>query len=562
MKYFEWKTLQSATPEEASNMDASLIEASILKHRNIANKQQKDAFMNPSSNSLNDPFLMSDMNECTDRILKAVNSSERIGIFGDFDTDGLTGTALLTYALRGLGATVFPYIPHRVEEGHGVSDKSISHFKQHEVSLMITVDCGITSFEEISNAKSVGIDTIVTDHHTILDKFPDAVAIVNTTHPDYNYPFQSLTGVGTAFKVIEALYFKLEIKIPPILFAYAALGTTSDVAPMVGENRYLVSEGLKVMRSLPINGLDALIEKSKLRKNRLSSQDMSFSIIPRLNVAGRIDHAFESLNLLLCEESDQSKYLSNKLDNLNKKRQLITESAMKESAEQIDRTSNENRNVMFVGKPNWIPGILGLVAARVSEEFYRPAIAASGEGQLIRASARSIPEFNLIESFKEFSHLFERYGGHSMAAGFIIKRENLKIFRQGMSEYASHYMDKIPPSATLELDAILNPSEINRGFLDFMLSLDPFGSNNPVPVFLAQRLQVIDSRTVGAQGNHLKVTLDSQGHFFDGIAFRNGHRIQECKGFIDIAYTPTINYWNGRESVELLLKDFRQATTN
>ena len=560
MRYLEWKTLQEATPQEANGMDVSLLEASILKHRNIVDIQQKNDFLKPSSNSSNDPFLMSDMNECTDRILKALKIPEKIGVFGDFDTDGLTGTALLTFALRDLGATVFPYIPHRVDEGHGVSDKSINYFKKHDVSLMITVDCGVTSFDEINDAKALGIDTIVTDHHTFLDKFPEAIAIVNTSHPDYNYPFQSLTGVGTAFKVIEALYSKLLIEIPPILFAYAALGTTSDVAPMVGENRYLVNEGLKVMRSLPIRGLDALIEKSKLSKNRLTSQDMSFSIIPRLNVAGRIEHAVESLNLLLCENLEQSLYLSNKLDNLNKKRQMITEAAMKESIEQIDDVSDNNQNIMFVGKPKWIPGILGLVAARISEQFYKPTIAASGEGNIVRASARTIPEFNLIESFKQFDSLFERYGGHSMAAGFTMKRENLKIFRQSMTEYADQHMNNVPSSPTLELEGMLNPSDINRNFLDFMLSLDPFGSSNPVPVFQAQGIQVIDTRTVGAQGSHLKITLDSEGKFFDGIAFRDGHRRLECKGSVDIAYTPTINYWNGRESVELLIKDFRPTT--
>ena len=560
MRYLEWKTLQEATTQEANRMDVSLLEASILKHRNIVDIQQKNDFLKPSANSSNDPFLMSDMNECTDRILRALKMPERIGVFGDFDTDGLTGTALLTFALRDLGATVFPYIPHRVDEGHGVSDKSINYFKKNDVSLMITVDCGVTSFDEISDAKSLGIDTIVTDHHTFLDKFPEAIAIVNTSHPDYNYPFQSLTGVGTAFKVIEALYSKLLIEIPPILFAYAALGTTSDVAPMVGENRYLVNEGLKVMRSLPIRGLDALIEKSKLSKNRLTSQDMSFSIIPRLNVAGRIEHAVESLNLLLCENLEQSRYLSNKLDNLNKKRQMITEAAMKESIEQIDDVSDNNQNIMFVGKPKWIPGILGLVAARISEQFYKPAIAASGEGNIVRASARTIPEFNLIESFKQFDSLFERYGGHSMAAGFTMKRENLKIFRQSMTEYADQHMNNVPSSPTLELEGMLNPSDINRNFLNFMLSLDPFGSSNPVPIFLAQGIQVIDTRTVGAQGSHLKITLDSEGKFFDGIAFRDGHRRLECKGSVDIAYTPTINYWNGRESVELLIKDFRPTT--
>ncbi len=559
MRYSKWEILKKATLEEARNMDASLLEASVLKHRNIVDKQQKNDFLKPSADSSNDPFLMSDMDQCTNRMLEAINMSEKIGVFGDFDTDGLTGTALLTFALRDLGATVFPYIPHRVDEGHGVSSKSLSYFKQHQVSLMITVDCGITSFDEISDAKSIGIETIVTDHHTILDKFPDAVAIVNTSHPGYNYPFQSLTGVGTAFKVIEALYSKLSIEIPPVLFAYAALGTTSDVAPMIGENRYLVNEGLKVMRSFPISGLDALIEKSKLRKNRLTSQDMSFSIIPRLNVAGRIEHAVESLNLLLSDNSQQSIYLSNKLDNLNKKRQIITESAMKESTDQIEKVSIDNQNVMFVGRPSWIPGILGLVAARIAEQFYKPAIAASGEGDIVRASARSIPEFNLIESFKQFDHLFERYGGHSMAAGFTIKREKLKTFRQSMTEYAGEHMNNIPSSPTLELEDVLDPSNINRNFLDFITSLDPFGSSNPVPIFLAQGVHVIDTRTVGPQGNHLKITLDSNGQFFDGIAFRDGSRMQDCTGFLDIAYTPTINYWNGRESVELLIKDFRPA---
>ena len=559
MIYSKWKILEEATQDESNRLSASLLEASILKHRNITNTQDKNNFLNPPSSYVNDPLLMSDMSECIDRIMTALNSHEHIGIFGDFDTDGLTGTALLTFALRDLGGIVFPYIPHRVEEGHGVSNKAITYFKDQKVSLIITVDCGITSFKEINDAKALSIDTIITDHHTIIDNLPDALAIVNASHPNYNYPFQSLTGVGTAFKVVEALYDKLSIETPPVLFAYAALGTISDVAPMIGENRYLVSEGLEVMRSLPISGLDALIGKSKLRKNRLTSQDMAFSIIPKLNVAGRIEHAAESLNLLLSENKERSIYLSTKLDNLNKKRQIITEVALKESIEQINKANDKDKRVMFVGKPSWIPGILGLVAARISEQYYRPTIAASGNGEIIRASARTIPEFNLIESFKEFSHLFERFGGHAMAAGFTIKRENLKIFRESMATYASQNMNNVPSAPTLELEYTLDPSEINRSLLNFVYSLDPFGSKNPVPIFITRDLQVVDARTVGSQGEHLKTTLEHGGRFFDAIAFRDGHRVLECKESIDIAFTPTINYWNGRESIELLLKDFRKS---
>ena len=374
-------------------------------HRGITSKKEANHFLSPTAEDLNDPYLLSSMDNCVIRLSAALKDGERMGVFGDFDTDGLTGTAVLTKGLENLGGIVFPYVPHRVKEGHGISQQAIDFFEQRKVTLIITVDCGTTSISEITQASQKGIDTIVTDHHVPMDSLPPAVAIVNPSLPDSKYPFPQITGVGTALKVMEALYSSLSQEMPNFLYAFCALGTVSDVGLMKDENRYLTQRGIQAIKSENILGIDALIRVSGINKKRLSSEDLSFGIIPRLNVAGRLQHAELSLDLLLTENDSQALSLAEKLNALNKTRQTLTDKAIRQARLQVAKSVRENGNNMppmiFVGHKSWSPGILGLIAARLVEEFYRPTVAVSGSQEIYRASARSIPDFNMIEAFKK-----------------------------------------------------------------------------------------------------------------------------------------------------------------
>ena len=532
-------------------------------HRGITSKEEATHFLSPTLEDLNDPYLLSSMNNCVIRVSAALNDGERIGVFGDFDTDGLTGTAVLTKGLENLGGVVFPYVPHRVKEGHGISQQAIDFFEKREVTLIITVDCGTTSISEITQASQKGIDTIVTDHHVPMDSLPPAVAIVNPSLADSKYPFPHITGVGTALKVMEALYSSLSVEMPNFLYAFCALGTVSDVGLMKGENRYLTQRGIQAIKSETILGIDALIRVSGLTKNRLSSEDLSFGIIPRLNVAGRLQHAELSLDLLLTENDSQALSLAEKLNELNKTRQSLTDKAIRQARQQVAKSVRENGNRMppmiFVGHRSWSPGILGLIAARLVEEFYRPTVAVSGSEEIYRASARSIPEFNMIEAFKKCDDVFEKYGGHSMAAGFTIKGDNLKEFRKNLTVLAQNEVTEESFGSVLDIEQEISPTWLNKESISFLNSLEPFGRGNPTPIFLSTGMSVLGAKTVGKDKTHLKLTLEKNDYVYDAIAFRQGQSLSTARGMVDIAYTAGMNYWNGKETIQLTVQDFKRS---
>ncbi len=560
MNYSEWRLLPSDTTNTNIDFGLPTVESALLFHRGITTKKDAESFLNPSSSALNDPYLLPGMTACVSRLQLALKNNEYIGIFGDFDTDGLTGTVVLSKGLRELGGTVFPYVPHRVREGHGISPESIEFFKDKNVTLLVTVDCGVTSFEEISLAGDVGIQTIITDHHSPSERLPNAVAIVNPALQDSNYPFDGLTGVGTAFKVMEALFQTYEKSIPEYLYALVALGTISDVGRMRDENRYLARKGIAVMKSLQMPGIDSLIQKAGFSKNRISSENLSFGIIPRINVAGRLEHANLSLRLLMSTDSKESTEIANKLEYLNKKRQVITEKAVSEARNRLIRNNSEKMpSMIFSGNKTWPAGILGLVAGRLSEEYHRPAIAVSGEGEYLRASARSIPEFNMIEALRTCDSVFEKYGGHPMAAGFTIHKDNLREFRQQMSSIADELLGPLCVGSVLEIEHEITPSWLNSGSLKFLSDLEPYGDSNATPVFMTTGVNVLDARTIGKKRDHLKLTVEHKGTVFGAIAFRQGNRLKEARGDLDIAYTGGINYWKGRESVQLTIQDFRKS---
>lgn len=560
MIYNDWNILPKANNSLANRLQLPTTEATILFHRGITSRNEAEAFINPPPSTLHDPYLFQGMDKCVSRLELAIRNKEAIGIFGDFDADGLTGTAVLTRGLTNLGASVHPYIPHRTLEGHGISNESIEFFKEKKVSLLMTVDCGVTSFNEINMAKTLGIETIVTDHHVPGDTLPNAVSIINPSLPNSEYPFNHLTGVGTAFKVIQALYENFKHDIPDHLYALVALGTISDVGLMKDENRFLSNKGLTVINNYPIPSIDSLIKISGFSKSTLSTENLSYGIIPRINVAGRLDHANLSLQLLLSDSIEESNNIASELEVLNKRRQVMTEQAILEAKSQLlKEIGTSTPNIIFAGKQQWIPGILGLIAGRLAEEYNRPVIAASGKGDYIRASARSIPEFNMIEALKICSNIFEKFGGHHMAAGFTIKKENLKTFRQQMTSVADELLENLERNIVLDIDTEIDLSWINRESLNFLSSLEPYGSGNSTPVFLTKGASVLDSRSVGKDKTHLKLTIQQGGAIIEAMAFRQGHRLKEARGEIDIAYSPGINYWNGKETIQLTIEDFKRS---
>lgn len=560
MKYSRWSIKPKAPQSIIDQIGMPPVESTILFNRGLFSKTEATDFITPLETDLHDPYLLPDMGKVINRLTIALKTNEIIGVFGDFDTDGLSGTALLTKSIQFLGGTVIPYVPHRTSEGHGVSLKAIDYFITKNVTLMVTVDCGVTSINEIALANKSGIDTIVTDHHIPLEKFPDAVGIVNAHLENSKYPFKDLTGVGVAFKVIEALYDSYKKEIPEEIYAFCALGTLSDVGLMESENRYIVHKGIDVMRNTEILGIDALINQGNLSKKELTTEDLSFGIIPRLNVASRLEHANTSLQLLLSSSKSQADQIAKHLDKLNKQRQLITEKAMLEANNQVEASKhNGETNILFAGKPNWTPGILGLVAGQLAEAYYRPAIAVSGQGNLLRSSARSIPEFNMIEALQSCGDIFEQFGGHSMAAGFTIKRENLKRFREIISSISNEILEAVPKGPELLIDAEITPNWLNQETMHFLSSLEPYGNGNSTPKFITKNVTVVSAKKVGRSGSHLKLSISHNQNVYEAIAFRQGNRINETKNMLDIAYTAKINSWNGKKTIQLTIDDFKPS---
>ena len=421
MKYDKWLLPEPINSDLSENAGRySEVETQILLKRNLRTPEEMEEFISPTTSSTHDPMLLSGMNHAISRIKEAAKNYEQVGIFGDFDTDGLTGTALLQKGLKSIGITAKTYIPDRVHEGHGISQTAIEFFRDQNVKLIITVDCGTTSAYEIRTANDLGIDTIITDHHTATTELPEACAIVNPSLPNSRYPFKFLTGVGTAFKLIEGMHQELNLEYPRNLLPFVSLGTISDVGLMRGENRYMVKHGMEILRTSKIPGLDALANVGNISKSRFGSESLSFGIIPRLNAAGRLAHASLSLDLLVSEDSKQSTVIAKRLEALNKQRQKMTEQAMMDAQKQVDHLGTPIPPIIFVGKSSWSPGILGLIAGRLAEAYRRPTIAASGNTDLYRASARSIEAFNMIEALDKCGTLFSKYGGHPMAAGFTI----------------------------------------------------------------------------------------------------------------------------------------------
>ena len=556
-----WCSLPAPPAGFADSLGLSSFQAHLLYNRGIRQRSEAQRFLAVDASSLNDPMLLPDMGVAVARLSAALTSDESIGIFGDFDADGITGTAVLVRGLRHLGATVLPYLPDRVSEGHGLNDRAIRLLKGQGVTLLVTVDCGATSVDEVALAGSLGMDVIITDHHSMVTEGAAACAMINPSRPDSAYPFPHLTGVGVSFKLVEALYADLGETYPEDLMELVALGTVADVGRLTGENRYFVKKGLEYLNATRSPGLQALIARAGLVAGDLDAESLSFGLIPRLNVAGRLGHAGISLDLLTASTLEMAEPLADELDRKNGERRRLTEQGVSAARMQVDERleSAGIPSIVIVSSRDWVPGILGLIAGRVSEHYNRPAIAISVGDEVSRASARSIPEFDIVKELAASRDLLVKFGGHSQAAGFTVPTELLPTLQRELEAVADERLRGMDLRPRLEYDCDVSPTMLTGENFAFIQSLAPFGNGNPAPVFLTRDARVVEVRQVGKTGDHLKMRVSHSGDVWDAIAFRQGDRLDAASHRIDLLYTVGLNNWGGRSRMELAVQEFRPS---
>ncbi len=531
--------------------------AQALLNRGIDTAEKLSIFLDPPQQLPYNPMRIAGMDRALQRLFQAIKQKEHVGVFGDFDVDGITGTAIVTEGLQDLGVSVTPYLPHRVEEGHGLSHAAIRHLTEQGVSLIVTVDCGVTSVAEVAEANSLGTDVIITDHHLPPAEPPNAVAIINPKMEGSQYPFDGLCGAGIAFKLMQGLYQYHGQPWSPALLELAALGTIADLVPLLDENRFLVREGLTELALTQRPGLQALYRVAGIQPQALSAETVAFQIAPRLNSAGRMSHAKESLQLLTTRSESEAEELAQRLEGLNLERRTLTEEAFSAACSQVEQQDNLPP-ILLVGHPSITPGVAGLVAGRLVERHHRPAVVmASIDEEHVVASGRSIPQFNLVQAFDDCQDLFVRYGGHSQAAGFTLKKEKIPQLREQLTAVAQRTLSSIEDAPTLSVDAELNLAQLTPDLLHWLRQLEPFGVGNPQPKFLIRGLQVIEARNVGALGQHLRLRVRQDGHEGTALAFNQAERWAEGTSHIDIVSTISVDVWRGAETITLKVVDFR-----
>ncbi|MCP4359407.1 MAG: single-stranded-DNA-specific exonuclease RecJ [Chloroflexi bacterium] len=537
----------------------------ILYSRGITSPAAVQAFLDGRYLNKTDPFLLADMDTAVARIQQAIQNDETIIVYGDFDADGVTSTVLLTQALRGLGLArqqAQPYIPDRVDEGYGLNMGALTRLKENGAGLVISVDCGIRSVAEVKYAQEIGLDMIVTDHHSLGPEIPPAAAILNPKRPDSAYPETMLAGVGIAFKLAQALRQTMPDRAQyddQDLLDLVAIGTVADLAPLLHENRKLVADGLAVMNERPRPGVQALINVSGHKKGSLTAESIGFGLGPRINAAGRLAHAYDAAKLLAVNNDVDARHLAVKLNDLNKRRQQIT----REMGERAETMVNPDDSILIAAADDFLPGIVGLVASRLNDKYYRPAIVLEQGETESRGSCRSIDEFHMTDALDEVADLLVRHGGHAQAAGFTIANENMPEFKERMMDIARRKLAGLELTPTVMIDAEIELESVDWALQENLATLEPTGAANPTPVFISRNAEVIHHRTVGQNGDHLQVQLTSSGtgayKSIPGIAFRQGEWANHMPQYIDVAYTININEWRGRRNLQLMVKDIKPA---
>ena len=568
MKYDRWNLRPSGPAGSRAELERAGLPplcAAVLCARGVDTAPAASAFLAHGPDLLHDPFLLRDMEKAVERISRAIREQETVAVYGDYDVDGITATCLLTQFLRTLGGQVVSYIPDRTEEGYGLNNHAIDALARQGVTLIVTVDCGITAAQEVEYARALGVDVVITDHHQCKEVLPQAVAVVDPRRPDCSYPFPDLAGVGVALKL--ALALTAPAQRPQVLLDYgelAAIGTVADVMLLQGENRALVHLGLERLADCSRPGLQALLREAGCPRGQVpTTVTIGYGLAPRINAAGRMEQAGTALELLLTQDPQRGQELAQELCQLNRLRQAIELEIFQHCDQLLTHTPALSAPVIVLAGEGWHQGVIGIVASRLAEKYTCPAFMISLDGDKGKGSCRSFGGFNLFGALERCAPLLDSYGGHELAAGFSIRRNNIPAFRAALCQLVEEFAGHQPMESSLDVDCeIPHCSLLSTQDVESLSLLEPFGSGNPKPVFLLRSVCVLSHTDVGG-GRHLKLKLRRDGVVMDAIFFsantaacgiENGQRL-------DIAFTLQINQFRGNRTVQLQLCDLRPAPT-
>ena len=561
MQWYKRKNFNSEKIERLSKtLNIPNVISSLLLQRGIMDFESAKHFFRPDWSQLHNPFLMKDMNKAVDRIQLAINTNEKVMIFGDYDVDGTTSVALLTDYLRNKIFYIKPYVPDRYSEGYGISKKGIEVAKEEGISLIIALDCGIKAFQEINYAKELGIDFIVCDHHLPEKSIPDAVAVLDPKRDDCEYPFKELCGCGIGFKLIQALQTKLKLpKNELIIYSdLVATAIAADIVPIVGENRVLTFIGLKQMQSNPRLGFKILT--NQLRKP-LKVTDLVFGLAPRINAAGRMDKGLNAVKLMLSIEKQEALSIARKIEFYNKERRHTEELITKEAFQQIKLEGTVNNCSSIVYSPSWHKGVIGIVASRLIEKYYRPSIVLTKSGDILTGSARSVSGFDIYKALEACKENLIQFGGHKYAAGLTLKIEQLSKFKLSFEKYAKENISPECKTPSVEYDLDIKFNDISPKLFRIINQMAPFGPKNMRPVFATHNCKDMGrTRIVGNDKTHLQLDIsDSTGVRFSGIGYGLGYLLKEIKevNSFSVLYTIEENEFRGNKNLQLKIKDIR-----
>jgi single-stranded-DNA-specific exonuclease len=538
----------------SGRQDITPLLVQLLHNRGIDDPAEFEPFLAADERLTHHPLQLPDMDKAVTRTLRALLGDELIAVYGDFDADGITGTVLLMEGISKLDGRAVHYIPHRIDEGHGLNVPALKSLREQGVSLVVTVDCGISGDSEIDAGRKLGLDFIVTDHHETDGFPPQAVAAINPKRPDSTYPFTQLAGVGVALKFLQALFGATQKEGDWEDFLdLVALGTVADMVPLSGENRYLVRRGLEVLNESQRIGVRELVRCAGLEMGRLDEESIAYALGPRLNASGRMDHAITSYELLMTTSRTEARALAAQLESNNSDRQRLTMEVWANAREKLLQ-EGVDAPLLMAGGSVYPPGVVGVVAGKLADEFYRPAVVLQLDGDQARGSARSIPEFDILAALAECRELLTRFGGHRQAAGFMMRRDRTEDLHRRLVEIAGRELADVDLRPTTAIDSEVPLSALSGATYRMISMMAPFGQGNPAPTFLSRNVQVLESRKVGTNEDHLKLKLRDGRAAWDAIAFNLAGR--EMSSYLDIVYNLEQDDWNGRQLLQLNVADF------
>lgn len=543
----------------AKRLGISAVTAGLLLHRGIDEVKLAEAFLQPEKQEFYDPFLMKDMDKAVERIKTAIEQKEKIVIYGDYDVDGITATTLLKRNFTRLGADVEYYIPDRQKEGYGFNRDALQRLADAGTDLLVSVDCGISAVQEAAEIQGK-LDLVITDHHLPGESLPEALAVVNPHREDCAYPDKNLSGVGVAFKLCQALWKNMKAQDFSEDLEIVALGTIADIVPLLGENRKIVRLGLKAMQNTSLPGMQALLEVANLQDKELNAGHVGFVLAPRLNAAGRMASAMCGTELLITTDRDRAHELAVQLDEENQERQSVEREILAAAEEQLQSMDLEKNHVIVLAGENWHPGVIGIVASRIVDKYYRPTIIISSKDGIGKGSCRSIAGFHMYDALDSCRELLLGFGGHAQAAGLSIELSHLDEFQAALNAFAEAHLQEEDYTPVVDIEFELAPEQVSLELIEELAALEPYGMGNPKPRFGCRNLRGSYAQAIGREGQHLRFKLEARQKSITALAWNKGAYAglvnQEA---LDLVYVPEINIWNGRTSIQCMVEDFSPA---